>query len=105
LLAKYPNQKFVVLLALKAGKDYDQVLQELLPITDRLIITSFETSQDTPIRSQDPHVVFGAAQNFGIAAQIEPNLEAATNLLKQDNSTHKLVTGSFYFLEQARSLI
>jgi dihydrofolate synthase / folylpolyglutamate synthase len=101
----YPNQEALVLLALKTGKEYKAVVDALLPITDSFIITTFNTSQYLPSLSQDPVVIKDYCLMKGAEATIIASSEEATAILLGGKNKHKIITGSFYLIGQARSAV
>jgi dihydrofolate synthase/folylpolyglutamate synthase len=100
---KFPNQKATVLLALKEGKELEDVLLALLPITQKLIATEFSSYQDVPFRAQSAKKIALYAQGLGIEATAEPDYKLAFKSLQKTDAI-KIVTGSFYLLGQIRSL-
>lgn len=101
----YPNQKADILLALKQGKEYRDVLQNLKPICARLILTTFDTSQDLPAVSQNPRDLEKVCRELKLDCKIvRKNTEALDNLLTSKGII-KLITGSFYLLAQVRPLL
>lgn len=92
---EYPAQKFALVLAMKEGKEYREVIAELAPLVTRVVVTRFEQIQDAPIRSIDPGVL---ADEFpdDIDASIADSLETAVDQLVQAGEPHILVTGSLY---------
>jgi dihydrofolate synthase / folylpolyglutamate synthase len=102
--AKYPNQKAVVLLGVKDGKDYGELAEELLPITERVIITNFKLSQDLPVKSVDPNAIAKAFDDRGFSNYeiIEDQSRALENLIVL-NSSIGVITGSLYLVSAIRS--
>lgn len=98
----YPNTKPVVLIALKHDKDFKEVTEILSPIASRVIATTFETSQDLPVQSMDPHEL-AAAFNNSIPTEVVPNQDEAYNVLLVSPEPVCIITGSFYLLSQLRN--
>lgn len=100
---RYPGQKVVILLALKNDKAYSGVIDQLMPIAESFILTSFTASQDLPVHAIDPQVLADelSKKNFPAFEIINDTHRAYQALLKK---TAKLgiVTGSFYLLSQLR---
>jgi dihydrofolate synthase/folylpolyglutamate synthase len=101
---QYPGEKPVVLLALRNGKEYGEITSLLNQLTDHVIVTTFETTQDVPVRSMDAKTLAAAFLRAGTK-----NVEAITDhdtalaaLLKSPEPTG-LITGSFYLLSQIRN--
>lgn len=104
--ALYPTKKADVLLALKEGKEYKSVLPLLLPITNRLVITSFKTAQDLPIVAINPQVLADAATGLGFTnVEIESDYEKAFQVLLGTPGEIAIITGSFYLLSSLRPAI
>ncbi len=98
----YPDSKPAVLLALKDGKEYQDIVP-LLAEVGQLIITSFETSQDTPIKSMNPDVLGQAFASIGQPVQIIGNPDEALATLLDSSHSLLVITGSFYLLSQIRN--
>lgn len=98
----YPDQKAVVVVALKNGKEYEEALQILAPITSKFIFTEFNLTQDIPSVSIDTTLLADVATHFGIRYDVIKDqvsaVEAAVSL-----SDLVLITGSFYLIAQLRS--
>lgn len=102
---KYPRQQVPVLLALKQGKEFAAVLPLLRPLTSRLVITAFTTSQDLPVTAIDPHELAVAARRFGFKnITVIPDEKQAFESLLAEESSVILITGSFYLIGQLRQL-
>jgi dihydrofolate synthase/folylpolyglutamate synthase len=102
---KYPHEKAVILLAVKTGKEYKDVIDALKPITSSILVTTFSMSQDTPIYCLDPDVIVGYAKSIGIDAIAVEDMQSAYGLLIATDVRIKLVTGSFYLIGQVRTLL
>lgn len=103
--AMFPGRKAPVLLAIKKGKDYDQVLEILLPVTSKLILTSFSSLQDMPFVSADNRLLAKACKqrkffNFVITDDLKT---AHRQLLKEPADT-LVVTGSLYLVSAMHKL-
>jgi dihydrofolate synthase/folylpolyglutamate synthase len=103
--AQHPEQKAVVMIALKMGKEFQEVIDALNSITAELIITTFSTSQDLPAVSQDPKIIENYCLQRKIKATVIENSEEATNYLLSQKCSIKVITGSFYLLGQVRHLL
>ena len=99
----YPDTKPAVLLALKDGKEYQDIVPLLAPLAERLIITGFETSQDVPLRSMDPAILAKAFQTMGKTVELIPDAAEAYRALLVLPEPVLVVTGSFYLLSQIRN--
>lgn len=108
LQERFPQQKFTILLGLVHGKNLriKHVLQKLLPITERLIVTSFETEQDLRKYSSRPRKIAEYANDVGLPnVQIVDQPEDAYRVLLEGDSSRALITGSFYLLNHIRPLV
>lgn len=95
----YPGKKAAILLGLKEGKEYESVLPLLKPICSQLVVTSFATTQDLPIRAIKPSILAEAAQKLKFSnVVVEPNTQKALDLLMNSKADTVVVTGSFYLL-------
>lgn len=103
--ARYPNKKATILLALKDGKEYKEVIDALKPISDALILTTFNTSQDLPAVSQDTSTLAEYCDSKGINNSTKNENKEAFSKLLDSESQIKLVIGSFYLLGQVRKFL
>lgn len=102
--AKYPGRKVPVLLALKQGKEFMEILPLLKDIASSLVVTEFNISQDVPFGAIDAHELAEVCRKLGfelVFEQPDPAL-AFKELLNQDSDL-VLVTGSFYLIGQLRN--
>ena len=100
LNAKYPGQKWAIVLAMKQSKDYEAVIRLLAPITKRAIATRFELSQDLPIRSIDPDQLINEFSKYGVVCEERPTIAEAVDALIDEREQSILVTGSLYSMSQ-----
>lgn len=99
---KFPGAVFDVMLALSSGKEVDAVISEMKPIARSFIITRFSGQQDLPKKAIDPNLIMEECIKQGIHAEIiEDPLDALQSLQKSKNP-FKIVTGSFFLLNQIR---
>jgi dihydrofolate synthase/folylpolyglutamate synthase len=100
----YPGVKPAVLLALKESKDYRELGPLLVPLAARIIVTTFETSQDLPVVSMDPEQLAQALRAAGVA-DVESIVDrrAAYQALLAAPENVCVITGSFYLLGQIRN--
>lgn len=101
-MEKYPNTKADILLSLKEGKEYKEVVNALTPITRNMILTTFNTSQDMPAKSQDPNIIKKYCNDLNLKSEIIVDSQAATKKLLNLEGKMKIITGSFYLLGQVR---
>jgi len=102
---RHPDTKADVLLALKEGKEYKEVIDELAAITHSLIVTTFNTSQDLPAVSQSPDVIADYARSKDIDVTVAEDNKQAYSALRARQQPIKIATGSFYLLHQLRKLL
>jgi dihydrofolate synthase / folylpolyglutamate synthase len=100
---KYPSEKASIMLSLKQDKQFGEVLPLLLSVTDALIITSFQASQDLPSVGLQPEILASEAKRLGFRNIIvEPDCNEAYELLLKQPSPVGIITGSFYLIGQLR---
>lgn len=99
----FPRTRPAVMIALKEGKEPADVVPLLAPIASRIIVTTFETSQDLPVRSIDPAQLarlFGG--HAGDDIHVVPDHQQAYQQLLAGPEDVCVITGSFYLLSQVR---
>ena len=99
---QYPAKKFVILLAMKQSKEYADVLTELKPICDMLILTQFNVTQDIPSVSEASIFIQQQAHKLGIKSSIIDDQKQAYSQLLVQTVEVGIVTGSFYLIAQLR---
>ncbi len=101
----YPEQKWIVVLALKSDKNYRQVLRLLEPVTASFVFTQFHLHTDL-------------GRNLALDPRLLKNTSASPALVEQNplkavrqSSTHALqhklpilITGSLYLVGEVRSI-
>jgi dihydrofolate synthase/folylpolyglutamate synthase len=101
---RYPQTRPVVLLALKQGKEYQELAPLLVGLSDHIILTTFYSSQDLPARAIDPALLATAFREAGIAkVEIIADLHAAFSAAVESPENSVIITGSFYLLSQLRN--
>ena len=101
----FPNVKPAILFALKEGKEYQAVVPLLASLSSRIIVTTFDTSQDLPAKSLDPQLLAAAfCTNPGLPVEIITDHVQAYARLLAVPETVCVVTGSFYLLSQIRKI-
>jgi dihydrofolate synthase/folylpolyglutamate synthase len=99
----YPGRKCLTVLAVKSGKNIDAVLQEVMPISDRIILTTFVAGLWEPT---DPDILAVALGRLGFdgPVEIEPDAAAAVEkaVVETDSGNLILVTGSLYLAGNVR---
>jgi dihydrofolate synthase/folylpolyglutamate synthase len=100
----FPEIRPAVLIALKNGKEYQTVVPVIGSIAGRVIVTTFETSQDLPARAIDPEVLAGefSTYNTNLEVKCVTNYRDAYKELLSLPEKVVVVTGSFYLLSQIR---
>lgn len=101
--AEYGNATATILMALKEGKEANDIAPLLATIAGTVIITRFEHTQDMPIQSQDPEVVAQIFAQYGMQASVEQDSETAYKKARTESDI-LIITGSFYFIAQLRAL-
>lgn len=99
LQSEYYGQPFTVVLAMKQGKEYEEVIDILLPITERAVVAPFASIQDTPIKSINPAELAKIWRRHGIEAEQAESLADALDIAQRSNSPI-LVTGSLYAVSE-----
>lgn len=101
--SQYPGVRATVMLSMKEGKEYKEVLPLLQPISEKLIICGFSLVQDTPLHSSDAEALAAAARDSGIEQVIvERDPESAYRLLLAETGSVGIITGSFYLIGELR---
>lgn len=104
--AAFPGVKVPILLGMKQGKEYADVLPLLRPLASRLILTTFDINQDLRSRPIDPQVLAGQARLDGFSdVLVEPNTAKALQAILEEKPNMAIVTGSFYLLANIRRLM
>jgi len=100
----YLDAKPSIMVSLKDGKDYQDIVPLLAPLTDRVITTTFRTSQDLPLISMDSEVLAQAFRSAGVAhVENIPDNQAAFQALVTAPEDVCVITGSFYLIGQIRN--
>lgn len=101
--AQYKEQKADILIGLKEGKEYKTVLPKLKEICNKLIVTGFELTQDTPFKSIDPDIIAKQATEIGFNNVVTINDPIdAYNKLNSSEQKILIITGSFYLISIIR---
>lgn len=98
----YPETKPAILIGVKDGKEYKELVPLLTPIASRVITTSFESSQDLPIKSMNADELAAAFKALGVRTKSIPDHEHALKVLLECPEDVLVITGSFYLLGQIR---
>jgi len=95
-----PPSPRTALVAVLANKDWRGIIRELAPAVDRFVFTNAPSAPAE--RRWDPAEAHSFAKARGIAADLEPDMDAAL-ALGQERSETLLVTGSFHTVGDAMS--
>jgi dihydrofolate synthase/folylpolyglutamate synthase len=100
----FPHARPLVLVSLREGKDYQEVAPLLAQLTDQVIVTTFKTAQDLPIKSMDPALLADALRHAGVAeVQVLDDQHKAVKMALKSAAGIIVITGSFYMLSQIRN--
>lgn len=101
--ARYPDAKPTVLIALKQGKEPADVAPLLTQFASRIIVTTFDTSQDLPAKSIEAEELANIFRKAGAHDVVAlPNHHEAYQQLLTTPESIAIITGSFYLLSQVR---
>jgi dihydrofolate synthase/folylpolyglutamate synthase len=103
--AIHGSVKVPVLIALKNGKEINDIAPILAPIASEVIVTTFTSNQGLPFICQPPKKVAQILQNYIANVGIEPNPIAAYRQFLVATQTVGLITGSFYLLSELREAL
>ena len=98
----YPDIKPAILIGVKDGKEFKELVPILKPIASRVITTSFESSQDLPIKSMNSDELAAVFKSFDIKTKSIPDHQLALHTLLRCPESVLIITGSFYLLGQIR---
>lgn len=93
----FPTSKPCFLLAFKEGKEAASMIEQVLPYADDVILTTFATSQDSPIRSVAGDELRELVSQYPDAeiAVVDDSREALKQTLADDRPL--VISGSLYF--------
>ena len=106
-LKNVTTKKIPFLVAFKQGKDYQGMLDKIIPVASDIITTNFKTQgMDLEIKSEDGKKVVDYLKDkkFRKAKFVANNKKAIGELLRQE-SKHVAITGSLYLLSAVYSII
>lgn len=101
--SEYGDIKVPVLLALKEGKEVEDVAPELAKIASKIIVTTFSLMQDLPFASKQPSEIVRSIIANGVKCEIIEDPEEAYAALIEATDTVAVITGSFFLIGQLRS--
>ncbi|MCC6453943.1 MAG: bifunctional folylpolyglutamate synthase/dihydrofolate synthase [Caldilineaceae bacterium] len=115
LMALYPGQRFVFVVAFKEGKDHAAILTQLLPLAQQIILTHFENhDQGMLITAADPYALAATLPSqtraqVTVVADVAGALAAAVTraaaIPPAPDPVPIVVTGSLYLLAQVYAVI
>lgn len=102
----FPDVKPVCVLAVKQGKDLEQMAPRIASLADRVIITGIEVSQDMPHQSVQLDIVSQLLdkQDVSVIDQL-PNNRAALELALCQSESVVLIIGSLYLAANMRQIL
>lgn len=98
----YPGVKPAILLSVKTGKEYQELVPLLAPLASRLITTTYTAMQDLPINSLPPNELAKAFEKHVPTESIADTKTAFERLISGPEKVC-VITGSFYFIGQLKS--
>ncbi|HMQ96234.1 MAG TPA: Mur ligase family protein [Candidatus Saccharibacteria bacterium] len=102
--AQFTGQKPVVVLAMKQGKEFKEVIELLQPLTTRIITTEYQTFQDTRLGAISADILAEECTRIGMPVQIEKDIVRALDTAEKQSSL-VLLTGSLYAVSEIRSIL
>jgi dihydrofolate synthase/folylpolyglutamate synthase len=102
---QYPGVIPAICVALKEDKEYKAVGPILAALGGRIIVTTFNTSQDLPARSINPQLLAETFKHFtNEPVECLPDQLDALDSLLSGSEEVCIITGSFYLLSQIRKV-
>lgn len=102
----FPGKKFSLLIALKQGKELEQLAPLLAPYVTSATVTSLVGVQDTVIRSIETSAVADAFLGQGARdVVVEESVEEALKRVLDSDEEIVVVTGSLYLVAAVRALV
>lgn len=102
----FPDKKFSLLIALKQGKELEQLVPLLAPYVTSVTVTSLVGVQDTLIQSIETSVVAGAFLGQGVSeVGVEENTEEALKYVLDSDEEIAVIIGSLYLVAAVRKLL
>jgi dihydrofolate synthase/folylpolyglutamate synthase len=105
LIRIFPDKKFIFVISLKKGKEYDAILKEVVPYAEKIVITEFKNdTQGWKTESEKAEVLSKIIEDLGFHdIIIEKNAKKAIHQVSQ--YTPVVITGSFYLLGEVEQLL
>jgi len=102
----YPGQKFVFILAFKKRYDFAKMVKSIIPIADKIILTSFKVKfQDMDQISQSTESIIFLFKKIKFDQYLVAHTPKDALNLSQKNHQNIVVTGSLYLLPKIYSLL
>lgn len=105
---RYPDQPIAAVVSFVGGRSYrlEDAAEELIPLLDHIIITSFNSPQDGPHASVEAHDLAELfVRHRAKSVEIVPDPRAAFQKLLERPELILMVAGSFYLLNHIRPLV
>lgn len=94
----YRGKKFIFLIAFKKGKDYKDMLKEIIPIAQKIILTEFKSAQEFAPVSEKAETLAEILKRLGFKNfACIPNSQSALEMYKKSDDI-VVLTGSLYFI-------
>lgn len=104
----FPKQKFVFLIGFKKGKDYKNILKYIVPIAEKLFVTSFFNQtkfQGISVLSENPQNITRILEDLSFKKyEIYKNNGDALKALIKHKGAVKVITGSLYLISEVYPL-
>lgn len=97
----YPTERFDFLISFKKGKDYRKMIDIIVPVAKRIIVTSFFYDKEDLVHlSEDPAVIVRMIKKTGFknGKAVTSTKEALLKVLVADKKRTVVITGSLYLL-------
>ncbi|MFH0773133.1 MAG: cyanophycin synthetase [bacterium] len=102
----YPNKKFTFVLAFKRGKEYQKMVELIIPFAERMVITHiFSDNQDLHHFSVPPNNIIEEIKRLGFSRVVVKNNIADIIKMMQQESSSFVVSGSLYLLGDIYKLL
>ncbi len=104
----FPNRKFNFLIAFKEEKDFAGMMEKIIPLAEKIFITSFAVfaHQDMTHLSKAPEEIARICEDFNFRNyQIVYDLKEAFKKAMGETKEKLVVTGSLYFIGEIYPLI
>ena len=108
LAKRFPDTQFTVVLSISMATEdkTDQMLDALLPLSSRVIVTPFTVQQDLRKHSTSIHEILKQCEQRGFSSiERADSVADAYAMLLDDTNTHALICGSLYLLNKVRPLV